>query len=61
MWKKIAEFVLCLLHPIALVLIWIRLFFKESELTRTQRSAWALLCIIPLMPFVYVLTGHDFL
>jgi hypothetical protein len=60
-WKKIAELFLCLLHPIALVLIWYSLFFRESEFTRTQKSAWALLCIIPLVPFVYVLTGHDFL
>jgi hypothetical protein len=61
MLKKIVELLLCILHPIALVLIWISLVFREPDMTKPQKGAWAILCIIPLVPFVYVLTGHDFL
>ena len=61
MAKKIIQLILCILHPIALVLIWISLAVNKADLTKAQRSAWALVCIVPLVPFVYVLTGHDFL
>jgi len=43
---KILELVLCILHPVAVVLIWINLVFRG---------------IVPLVPFVYVLTGNDFI
>jgi hypothetical protein len=58
--KKVLELILCVLHPIAVVLIWITIPFK-SDLNLGQKLAWAIVSIIPLVPFVYVLTGNDFL
>ena len=58
--KKILELVLCVLHPIAVVLIWVTIPFK-SDFSLGQKIAWAIVSIIPLVPFVYVLTGNDFL
>jgi hypothetical protein len=58
--KKILELICCLLHPIAVVLIWVTIPFK-SELGLGQKVMWAILCIVPLVPFVYVLTGNEFL
>jgi hypothetical protein len=54
------ELICCLLHPIAVVLIWITVPFK-SDLKGSEKVMWAILSIIPLVPFVYVLTGHEFL
>jgi hypothetical protein len=58
--KKILELICCLLHPIAVVLIWITVWFNE-DLGLGQKIVWAILCIIPLVPVAYVLTGNDFL
>jgi hypothetical protein len=58
--KKIIELICCLLHPIAVVLIWVTIPFK-SDLKGVEKPMWAILSIIPLVPFVYVLTGHEFL
>jgi len=56
--KKLIEILLCFLHPIAVILIWINLAGR-TDLTTFQKVAWAILAIIPLVPFVYVLTGGD--
>jgi hypothetical protein len=58
--KKIIELICCLLHPVAVVLIWATIWFK-SDLGVGEKIGWAVVSIIPLVPFVYVLTGHDFL
>jgi hypothetical protein len=58
--KKIIELILCILHPIAVVLIWINLLFR-SDMDLVPRLAWAIACIVPIVPFVYVLTGNDFI
>jgi hypothetical protein len=58
--KKVLELVLCLLHPIAVVLIWINLVTR-SDLGIVARLTWAIVAIIPFVPFVYVLTGNDFI
>jgi hypothetical protein len=58
--KKIIELICCILHPIAVILIWATVWFK-SELSVGQKIAWAIVCIVPFVPFVYVLTGNDFL
>ena len=58
--KKILELVLCILHPIAVVLIWINLL-SRSDLGLIAKLAWALAAIVPFVPFVYVLTGNDFI
>jgi hypothetical protein len=58
--KKLLELLLCILHPIAVVLIWINLVFR-SDLGLIARLTWAIASIVPFVPFVYVLTGNDFL
>jgi hypothetical protein len=56
--KKILELLLCFLHPIAVVLIWINLL-RRNDLSGVEKLAWAGFSIIPLVPFLYVLTGGD--
>lgn len=56
--KKLFELLVCLLHPLAVVLIWIDLATR-SDIGSGPKVAWAIFCLIPLVPFVYVLTGGD--
>jgi hypothetical protein len=57
--KKIFELVLCILHPIAVVLIWISLL-RRHDLGFVGKLAWGICVIVPFVPFLYVLTGNDF-
>ena len=56
--NKIIELLLCFLHPIAVVLIWINLLGRD-DIGGGAKLAWAIFSIIPLVPFIYVLTGGD--
>jgi len=56
--KKILELLICFLHPIAVVLIWIDLLSRD-DLGTGAKLAWGIFAIIPVIPFVYVLTGGD--
>lgn len=58
--KKVLELVLCILHPIAVVLIWINLVMR-SDIGIVAKLTWAIVSIVPFVPFVYVLTGNDFI
>ncbi len=58
--KKVLELILCILHPIAVVLIWINLIFR-TDIGLVPKLTWALVSIVPFVPFVYVLTGNDFI
>jgi len=58
MLKKIIELLICFLHPVAVILIWINLAVR-TDMGVGAKIAWAILSIIPLVPFVYVLTGND--
>ena len=58
--KKLIEIILCILHPIAVVLIWVNLLTR-SDIGLVAKLTWAITSIIPLVPFVYVLTGNDFI
>ncbi len=58
--KKILELICCILHPIAVFLIWITVWFNKN-LNTGQKIVWAIVSIVPFVPFVYVLTGNDFL
>ncbi len=58
--KKVLEILLCILHPIAVVLIWINLVLRR-DLGLIPKLSWAIASIVPLVPFVYVLTGNDFI
>ena len=58
--KKLVELLLCILHPIAVVLIWINLIFRQ-DIGLIAKLTWGITAIIPLVPFIYVLTGNDFI
>lgn len=58
--KKIVELPLCILHPIAVILIWINLLTRD-DIGLVAKLTWAIAAIIPFVPFVYVLTGNDFI
>ncbi|MBV9197974.1 MAG: hypothetical protein JO168_27910 [Solirubrobacterales bacterium] len=58
--KKIIELLLCILHPVAVVLIWINLLFR-TDIGLLAKLTWAVASIVPFVPFVYVLTGNDFI
>jgi hypothetical protein len=60
MIKKIFELLLCILHPVAVVLIWINLLVRR-DLGLIGKLAWGVCVIVPFVPFLYVLTGNDFL
>ena len=56
--KKLLELLVCFLHPIAVVLTWIDLATRP-EMRTGAKLAWAIFGIIPLVPFIYVLTSGD--
>lgn len=58
--KKLVELLLCILHPVAVVLIWINLV-SRGDLGLIAKLTWAVAAIVPFVPFVYVLTGNDFI
>jgi uncharacterized membrane protein YhaH (DUF805 family) len=56
--KKLFELLVCFLHPLAVVLMWLDLATRP-DMARGWKLAWAILGLIPLVPFIYVLTGGD--
>lgn len=58
--RKVIELLLCILHPIAVVLIWINLAMR-SDIGLLAKLAWGIAAIVPFVPFLYVLTGNDFI
>ena len=56
--KKLLELVLCFVHPIAVILMWLNLAGRR-DLTGAHKLAWGLFGLIPLVPFLYVLIGGD--
>ena len=59
--KKLLEIVLCILHPVAVILIWIDLLLRREDMPLVPKLTWAIASLVPIVPFVYVLTGHDFI
>ena len=57
--KKLLEILVCFLHPLAVVLMWVDLATDRPDLGTTGKLAWGLFGLIPLVPFLYVLTGGD--
>ncbi len=57
--KKLIELLVCFLHPLAVVLMWIDLAVDRPDLSRGAKLAWGIFGLIPLVPFLYVLTGGD--
>jgi hypothetical protein len=58
MVKKVIEILVCFIHPLAVVLMWIDLATR-SDLGTGAKIAWAIFAIVPLVPFIYVLTSGD--
>lgn len=58
--KKLIEIILCILHPVAVVLIWIDLVGR-SDIGLVPKLTWGIASLVPIVPFVYVLTGNDFI
>jgi hypothetical protein len=58
--KKLLELLLCILPPLAVILIWIDLLGR-SDLGLVAKLTWAVAALVPFVPFVYLLTGNDFL
>ena len=56
--KKLLELLLCFVHPVAVVLMWINLAAR-ADLGGGPKLAWGIFGLIPLVPFLYVLTGGD--
>jgi hypothetical protein len=56
--KKFLEVLVCFLHPLAVVLAWFNLLGR-GDLRGGQKLAWAVFLIVPVVPFVYVLTGGE--
>ena len=56
--KKVAELLVCFLHPVAVVLVWLNLVVR-SDLSGTAKVVWGVLALVPVVPFVYVLTGGE--
>jgi hypothetical protein len=56
--KKVLELLVCLIHPVAVILMWINLAGR-SDLTGLEKVMWAVFGLIPLVPFLYVLVGGD--
>jgi hypothetical protein len=57
--KKLLEILVCFLHPLAVVLMWIDLAADRRDLGTGGKLAWGIFGLIPLVPFLYVLTGGD--
>ncbi len=56
--KKLLELIVCLIHPVAVVLMWINLATR-TDLNGAEKLAWGLFGLIPLVPFLYVLVGGN--
>jgi len=56
--KKVLELLVCILHPIAVILIWVNLAGRR-DIGGGAKLAWALFSLIPLVPFLYVLASGD--
>jgi hypothetical protein len=56
--KKVLELVVCFIHPLAVVLMWINLAGRK-DLSGAEKLVWAIFGLIPLVPFLYVLTGGN--
>ncbi|MGN6250821.1 MAG: hypothetical protein ACTHNS_03285 [Marmoricola sp.] len=54
--KKILELLVCFLHPVAVVLGWVNLLGRR-DLSGGVKLVWAIALIVPIVPFLCVLTG----
>lgn len=58
MIKKLLELLVCILHPVAVVLAWVNLAGR-TDITIVTKLVWAILLLIPIVPVFYVLFSGD--
>jgi hypothetical protein len=56
--KKLLELLVCFIHPLAVILMWIDLA-SRNDLSGMKKLIWAVFGLIPFVPFLYVLVGGD--
>ncbi|MFL5941792.1 MAG: hypothetical protein ACJ75L_00835 [Gaiellaceae bacterium] len=56
--KKLLEILVCFIHPLAVVLAWINLLGRD-DLSGVRKLVWAVFLLVPIVPFLYVLTGGE--
>jgi hypothetical protein len=56
--KKLLELLVCLIHPLAVILMWVNLA-SRGDLSGGEKVVWGLFGLIPLVPFLYVLISGD--
>jgi hypothetical protein len=56
--KKVLELLVCFLHPIAVILMWIDLATRR-DIGTVAKVVWAVFGLVPLVPFLYVLVSGD--
>jgi cobalamin biosynthesis protein CobD/CbiB len=56
--KKLLELIVCLIHPVAVILMWVNLAARR-DLNGAEKLAWGIFGLIPLVPFLYVLVGGN--
>jgi hypothetical protein len=56
--KKLLELLLCFIHPLAVVLMWVNLASRR-DLSGTRKLVWGIFALVPLVPFLYVLVSGD--
>lgn len=56
--KKLLELLVCFIHPLAVVLAWIDLA-RRDDIGGIKKLVWGVFVIVPVVPFLYVLTGGD--
>jgi hypothetical protein len=56
--KKVLELLVCFLHPIAVILMWIDLATRR-DMGTVAKVVWGVFGLIPLVPFLYVLVSGD--
>lgn len=56
--KKVLELLVCFIHPLAVVLMWLDLASRD-DLAGGRKLVWGVFGLIPLVPFLYVLVGGD--
>ena len=56
--KKLLELIVCFIHPLAVVLMWVDLA-SRGDMSGGRKLVWGVLGLIPLVPFLYVLVGGD--
>jgi hypothetical protein len=56
--KKLLELLVCFIHPLAVVLMWIDLL-SRNDISGMKKLVWGVFGLIPLVPFLYVLTSGD--